>query len=209
MIGSADMQTASVPLDRLRDAPRNANVLSDVLFRQLIDSIQRIGFVVPIVARDLGDGDFEIVDGHHRKRALTELHHTHAWTLVVQPNEDPRLVALALNRLRGQTDLAIAGEVLHDLLSDGAELEHLLVTGFDADEIKQLVSALEQPDLDLDDLAGAGESPPEPDPVVRPFYLELTFHSRDDLAEVKRALKKAAGKGGDIADGLLRLIRAS
>ena len=43
-------------------------------------------------------------------------------------------------------------------------------------------------------------------PAAKPFSLEILFTNRDDLKRAKRALKKAAGKTGDFAKGLLRLI---
>jgi ParB-like chromosome segregation protein Spo0J len=197
----------SAPIGSLRDAPTNANRLSDAKYRELVTSIRRIGFVVPIVARDLGNGDIEIVDGHHRVKAMRELGEVEVPTLLVQGEEDPRLIALALNRLRGETDLAAASRIIEELLETGLTHADLSISGFTDREMIELVASLVDADIDLDDLGGT-ELPAEVgEPSARPFLLDLTFRSKDDLAAARKALRKAAGKGGELADGLLRLVR--
>lgn len=201
------VQIIAAPTNTLRDAPQNANKMSAATYRELVLSIRRIGFVVPIVARDLGDGELEIVDGHHRVKAMKELGEVAVPTLIVTGDEDPRLVALALNRLRGETDLAVASMIVEELLESGLSTMDLSITGFSERELGELVSALEQPDPDLDDLGNTGMPEEVGTPVARPFLLDLTFRSKADLQAARKALRKAAGNGGDLADGLLRLVR--
>lgn len=201
------MQITSIPLDLLDDAPINANVLPDSKFRELKASIARIGFAVPIVARDKGDGRFEIIDGHHRVRAMREMGETHIPGVLLEEGEDPRTVALALNRLRGETDLAIASRMLAEMMEDGIIVEDLSITGFTERELAELVASVTDVEPTLDDLANAELPEPVGEPAARPFLLELTFRDKDALKEVRKALKKAAGKGNDMADGLLRVVR--
>jgi ParB-like chromosome segregation protein Spo0J len=194
-------------------APLNANVMSPAKYRELVTSIRRIGFVDPVVIHQLNIGDpivFETIDGHHRLRAAVEVGLPLVPALVLQPGEDRRLVALALNRLRGETDLTQAGLVIAELLEDGLDPASLSISGFTERELDQLVAAVSQDadDVELDDL-GDVEVPTEVGaPVARPFLLELTFQSKAELAEAKKILRKAAGKGVDLAEGLLRLGRA-
>jgi ParB-like chromosome segregation protein Spo0J len=203
----ATVQLIPISLDSLDNAPLNANRMSPTKYLQLIESIKRIGFSVPITVRAKGDR-YEIIDGHHRAKAVREIGATQTIpAIVLGANEDPRLVALALNRLRGETDLSIASELLANLIDDGFHYDDLQIAGFSELELQELVHSLKQIDPDLEDLDGA-EMPEEiGTPVARPFLLELTFRNREDLAEAKRALRKACGKGGDLADGLLRLTR--
>jgi ParB-like chromosome segregation protein Spo0J len=202
------VQIIATPIQTLHDAPQNANKMDAAKYRELVLSIRRIGFVVPIVARDLGNGDLEIVDGHHRVKAMREIGEAFVPTLIITGDEDPRLVALALNRLRGETDLAVASMIVEELLESGLSTVDLSITGFSERELSELVSALEQPDLDLDDLGGTSLPEEIGTPVAKPFLLDLTFRTKADLAAARKALRKAAGKGGDLADGLLRLVRA-
>ncbi len=52
-------------------------------------------------------------------------------------------------------------------------------------------------------IGGSGEEPPA---APKPFALELRFDTREELARVKRSLKKAAGKGQKLEAGLMRII---
>lgn len=207
------MQLIDVNPAAISPAPLNANVMSPAKYRELVASIRRIGFVDPVVVHQLNVEDpieFETIDGHHRLKAAVEVGLASVPALVLAPGEDRRLVALALNRLRGETDLTQAGLIIAELLDEGLDPAALSISGFSERELDQLVAAVSQDadDVELDDL-GDTEVPEEVgSPVLRPFLLELTFRSKAELAEAKRVLRKAAGKGGDLADGLLRLGRA-
>lgn len=200
------MHIIDAPIDLLDDAPLNANKMTPAKLDQLVQSIKRVGFVQHILVTSVGDR-WQIVDGHHRRRAMAQLGRTHVPAVVLEPGEDPRLVALALNRIRGETDLSVAAQVVTDLMEvmDASALD---ISGFSERELASLVDALEGPrEPTLADLAEAELPEPveEPNPEDRPFVLELAFRSRADLNAAKRALRRAAGKGGDLADGLLRL----
>jgi len=202
------MNLRQIPLADLRDAPLNANRLAPEKYVQLVASIRRLGFVVPIVARDDEEGGFEIVDGHHRVRAVREIGELAAIpTVVLEADEDPALAALALNRLRGETDLAVASLMIDEMLAGGVlEFADLAISGFTERELTDLVDALTQDEPSLEDVGASGLPEEIGTPVARPFLLELTFRNRDDLAKARKALRKACGKGGDLADGLLRLV---
>lgn len=200
------MQIIDAPIDLLDDAPLNANRMTPAKFAQLVESIKRVGFVQHVLVTPVLDR-FQVVDGHHRRDAMRQLGRTHVPAVVLEPGEDPRLVALALNRIRGETDLSVAAQVVTDLMEvmDAAAMD---ISGFSERELASLVDALEGPrEPTLADLAEAEIPEPveEPDSGDRPFVLELSFRSRADLNAAKRALRRAAGKGGDLADGLLRL----
>lgn len=201
------MNLRKIPLADLRDAPLNANRLPPEKYKQLVESIRRLGFVVPIIVRDDEEGGFEIVDGHHRAKAFRELAIEDAIPAVVlEGDEDPRLAALALNRLRGETDLAVASLMIDEMLAGGLDLADLAISGFTERELNDLVEALTHEDPSLEDV-GAADLPEEVGTkVARPFLLELTFRNREDLTVARKALRKAIGKGGDLADGLLRLV---
>jgi ParB-like chromosome segregation protein Spo0J len=202
------MKLILVPLDKLGDAPRNANKMSPAKFQLLVESIKRVGFVQHVLVRAIANERWEMVDGHHRRDALRILGHDAVPAVELEGDEDPRLVALALNRIRGETDLAAASLVIEELTEAGFNFSDLTISGFSDRELSELVAALESTDdPSLDDLDGLEEPEPVGTPVARPFLLELTFASKADLVLVRKALRKAAGKGGNLADGLLRVVR--
>jgi hypothetical protein len=129
--------------------------------------------------------------------------------VIAETDEDPRLIALAMNRIRGETDLAVAGMMIEELIEAGIDQDMLSISGFSERELSDLLEAMNSSDEpNLDDL-GSATMPDDPSaPVKKPFLLELTFRKKEDLQAVKKALRKAVGKGGDLADGMLRLIAA-
>lgn len=191
----------------LHDAPLNANKMAPDKFKALVESIRRLGFIVPIVVREDDDKRLEIVDGHHRVRAMREIGEATIASIVLEGDEDHRLASLALNRLRGETDLAVASLIIDEMLGDGLDVTALAnISGFSEHELNDLVAALDQNEPSLDDIGNA-ELPEEiGTPVAKPFLLELTFRSREEMTTARKALRKACGKGGELSDGLLRLI---
>ena len=202
------MKHVFAPLSSLVGSPHNANVMSKDKYAGLIESIRRVGFVVPILIKELDLGRNLIVDGHHRSRAAGELGMTDVPAVMLEGNEDPRVVALAVNRLRGETDLAVASIIMLELVEAGLQPIDLSITGFSEREINDLLAATQSPDdVELDDLSGSSLPEEVGTPALKPYLLELTFRRKEDLLAARRALKKAAGRGGDHSDGLLRLIR--
>jgi hypothetical protein len=97
-----------IAIDRLLDRRENANVMPDELFGKLTAHIKRTGRYPAIIVRPSPDCDerYEILDGHHRRRALAALGHATARCEVWDVDDAEALVLLAtLNRLAGQDDI--------------------------------------------------------------------------------------------------------
>ncbi len=126
---------------------------------------------------------------------------------------DAELARVGMNRMRGELDLAMVSNGLMDLKVAGLSNAELTISGFSRSEIDDLLASVKVP-TEAELLAGApaiedvmGE---KGDKVEKPFLLELTFATRGELARAKKALRKAAGgKGGDMAQGLLRLAEGA
>lgn len=211
-----DLRTVDPAL--LRDPPRNPNQMDEEMYRLLVEAIQTVGFLQPVLAEEDADtGELIIVDGCHRVRAAKEIGLTAVPVLVGDFSEEPdlaRAVQIGMNRLRGQLDLASVAKEVASLVDKGWSTAQLHLTGFSGSELDDLLATTRRGDEHV--LEGAVGAPPgledtheDEDASPRPFTLELTFAQRRDLARVKRALKKAAGKGGELADGLLRILDAS
>lgn len=205
-----DGDITMLAVDAIVPAPRNANQMSAGRFAQLKGAIGSAGFLQPVLVQP-GEkaGVFEIVDGHHRVQAARELGRAEV-PVVVLPRGDARIIALSMNRLRGETNLAEAALVIDELVGEGISAEDLDVTGFSVAEINDLIASVRSTEPELDDLDAAVQPDATADaggsPVDRPFVLELRFRTRVDLAAAKKALRRAAGKGAELADGLLRVV---
>lgn len=200
---------AAIPLVSLAEPPDNPNRMSEVTYHRLRRAIGQEGFNTAILAREVGGGLFEIIDGCHRVSAARELGlvEVPAWVYPEGQCDDRKAKALQIgfNAITGEPDLTAVARALEefDLAGDGL----VELAGYGVTDAEALIAALHPPDLG--DLGGGMPSEPAEEPAAGPppvFEITLAFSSRDELAAVKRVLRKSApGKTKDLAAGLLRL----
>lgn len=89
----------------------------------LIDNIDRVGFVDPILVVEYEPGSYEICDGEHRFRAMQVLGFTEIPCVVADPKKFDRktqkLQTVRLNKIRGQLDLRKFNELVDNLIDSG------------------------------------------------------------------------------------------
>lgn len=191
-----------------REDAENANRMDDSMLATLSAAIGRYGFQQPALVRAFEDGSYRIIDGHHRIRAAKSLGWDAIPAIVVECDDnEARVLQLGMNRLRGEVDLTAAARQIAELFEAGWAMPEVLLSGFSAEEVDALLRSTHAPDNDPLDatLLGATRDAEEPAPD-RVWALELSFASKADLDRAKKALRRAAGKGGELGDGLLRLI---
>jgi len=108
----------SIALSKLTAHPDNPNVMSDSTFRKLIRNIERTGLYEPIVVRPhpKEKDHFEIINGHHRVKALEQLGRKEADCVVWDVDDEQTAILLTtLNRLAGSDMLAKKVELLKKL----------------------------------------------------------------------------------------------
>lgn len=121
----------SIPLDKLVAHPDNPNEMSKVNFAKLVRNIERTGRYEPLVVRPTPkrSGFFQIINGHHRRHALTKLGYKSADCLVWDVDDEQTDILLAtLNRLCGSDGLAKKLKLLKRLNKriESTELSKLL-----------------------------------------------------------------------------------
>ena len=166
-------------LNHLDPHPANANRMAPHLFAKLKAHIARTGDYPPlIVRRHPNDPDrFQILDGHHRAKALRELDHDAAHCAIWEVHDDAHaaLLLLTLNRLHGQDDPRLRGSLLeqlqHEMSAD--DLAELLPDS--AEEILALIGIVQPPKLDE-----AVMPPPDVElmPQAVTFFLTESQHAR-------------------------------
>lgn len=195
----------------------NENAMSDQQLDALVEAIRMLGFNQPIlVRRALLDGKYQyrVIDGAHRVLAMGRLGRDSIPAEVIECSDEQEvLLRLGMNKIRGQQDLARVSLSMDALLKLGMDTADLALSGFSKVEIDDLVAAAASSAHDISDDLGQGagaveDSEPEAPAAEKPWAFELTFASKKNFQRAKRALKKAAGKGGDLADGLLALLDA-
>ena len=105
----------TIAIDKLMAHPANPNRMKDATFKKLVRHIGRSGNYEPIIVRRY-QGAFEIVNGHHRVKALKQLGVEKADCVVWEVDDDEALVLLAtLNRLAGGDDLEKKSQLIKKL----------------------------------------------------------------------------------------------
>jgi DNA modification methylase len=163
MIGKPLLTVEQVPLDQLRPDPANPRRIGEAELDALERSLRQFGFVQPILARK---EDRVVIGGHQRLVAARRLGLTSVPVTWLDVSvEQAQLLNLALNKISGSWDDALLARLLADL--QATPNIDLSLSGFEEDEIKDLVRSLEVREkrervesFDLDEaLAEATRSP--------------------------------------------------
>jgi ParB/RepB/Spo0J family partition protein len=107
-----------IPLSKLLAHPDNPNVMSEAKFKKLVRNIERTGLYEPIVVRPhpKEEDHFEIINGHHRVKALERLGCEEADCVVWDVDDEQTAILLTtLNRLGGSDTPAKKIELLKKL----------------------------------------------------------------------------------------------
>lgn len=134
--GGIELILEKKKLSELRPAdynPRKALTPEDAEYKKIKNSIERFGYVDPIII----NSDGTIIGGHQRYTVLTDLGYEEAECVVVNLNKnDEKALNIALNKITGEWD----NDKLKDLLIDLDISEYdLSLTGFDTNELEELI----------------------------------------------------------------------
>ena len=104
-----------VDTEKLRVDGYNPNKLSVRRFEALKKSIQRWGFVVPIIT----NRDYLVADGEHRLKAAKELGMKQVSVVrLLVDDVDRRLLRQVMNKIRGEHDLFLDAEEYYRIVSE-------------------------------------------------------------------------------------------
>ncbi len=162
------MEIRRIPLDEINPAkynPRKDLKPGDVEYEKLKKSIDEFDLVEPLVMNKRGN---VLISGHQRLKILQERGDTETEVSVVDLLPDrERALNIALNKIRGDWDLPKLSELLK-----GLDDELKDITGFDAEEINELLGFKEEVQEDDFD-----EDAPE-EPITQPGDLWLLGRHR-------------------------------
>lgn len=186
-----------IELTNLRAHPHNSNVMPDRLFEKLVGQLQRTTRCPPLIVRPMpGEpGAYQVLDGHHRWRALERIGRLRAPCLVWDVDDAEALLLLAtLNRLEGADEPHARARLIAELQAaddrSAAELAQVLPEA--ASDVKKLLELNAPPPL------------PQPPPQLESMRVAMHFFV---LPQQKRRIDAAlAAVGGDRGEALLQLI---
>ncbi len=197
-----------VDLAGLVEDPDNPNKMTAEEFALLVKVVRAEGMVQPILVQ-LVDGVYHIVDGHHRARAAKEAGIKQVYAVLWDGTpEMRRAMGIGMNKIRGELDLSAVQRIITDLHESGWTVPALTVTGYSETEITDLLALAEANTEDIMEGAVPSTEDRDRDDVGpgRPLILELTFTTSAELQTAKRGLRRAAGKGRELGEGLLKLL---
>lgn len=203
-----------IPLAQLEEDPTNPNHMSDEQMAALVNAITVAGFLQPCLVRRLPDGRYKIIDGHHRAAAAGKAGLAAVPCIIVETDDEAAaILQIGMNKLRGELNLGEVARVIADLDAKGWTKPELVMTGFSEAELDDLLRAA-QPATDEEVAAGglgtSDDAPPRDDTDPGgPFELTIPFGTKDELQRAKKGLRKAAGKGRELGEGLLSLLEES
>jgi len=133
----------TIAISRLIAHPANPNVMSEAKFKKLIRNIEQTGLYEPIVVRPhpKKKGSFQIINGHHRVKALEQLGRKEADCVVWDADDEQTAVLLAtLNRLCGSDEPSKKIELLKKLSSRLGTAELAKILPQNAKQIERLTT---------------------------------------------------------------------
>ena len=135
----APIAVEEVAIDDLRPDPANPRRIGDDELDTLERSLRQFGFVQPVLARR---EDRTVIGGHQRLLAARRLGYaTVPVTWLDVSVDQARVLGLALNKISGTWDEPLLARLLAEL-QEGAQVD-LSLTGFDEDEVRDLIRSLE------------------------------------------------------------------
>ncbi len=130
-----------MPIDRLRPADWNSNLMDDAMVSRLRESLSRFGIVSNLVVRQLGDDSYEVLGGNQRLGVLRDMGITEVPCVVLAVDDaQARLLAQSLNAIHGQDDLGLKADAVRDILKSIPESEVLAVLPETAGSLRALAS---------------------------------------------------------------------
>ena len=184
-----------IELAKLHAHPANANVMAAGALRKLSRHIEKTGRYEPLLVRphpEIG-GEYQLINGHHRKRILEGLGHGQAACLVWELDDAQSLLMLAtVNRLAGR-------DVPGKRLALVRELDQTAGVG-------DLAMLLPEDDRTLRKLLYRGP-PPLPAAASLPAEMPEAFTVFLPGEEKRRLVAELKRTNGDVAAALLSWCR--
>ncbi len=179
------MKIYDLPIHALEEAKWNSNVMEEDEKKKLSKSIYRFGLVQNLVARQIGNGKYEILSGNQRLKTLREQGETYVPCFVVDLDEaGAMLLAQTLNRLHGEDDLGLRAELIRTIADKIPQADILSLLPETAESLSSLSN------LGMQDLAEQLEAWKAAQAVrLRHMTIQL---SDDQLGVVEEALSRVS-----------------
>lgn len=134
------MKIHKLPIGSLIEARWNPNELDEFMVAKLRASISRFGLLGNLVVRPAAEM-YEVLSGNHRLRVLRELGHSLVPCVVVELDDGTaKLLAQALNHIKGEDNLGLRAELLRSVLGSIRQEEVLSILPETSKSLSDLAS---------------------------------------------------------------------
>lgn len=155
-VDQIELEITHVPIEQLMPNSWNPNKQSDRVADAQRESIDKFGFIAPILVRPhpTDKGKMQIIDGEHRLTTLADRGYRGTVPVVVRDfsDADAKKLTIVMNETRGDPDQLLLAQLLTDIHAQVDEADFR--------------TALPYSDRELDKLLALAQPEPEPDPGV-------------------------------------------
>jgi hypothetical protein len=192
-----------VPIDKIRPNPWNPNAMDNEMLDRERASIERFGFVSPVLGREIeGEDWYELIDGEHRWKIARELQMRELplWSLGPITELAAKELTLALREIHGDHDPDRVQAILREIANSesGQGLRDILPYGDEVfAKLKEMNSTFDWKALEAQT---ADKVVPERAPSQNPprRWVERLYRLSDENAEaLDQAILAARENSGD------------
>lgn len=147
------MRLTDIEVKKIQPNKYNPNRIPKGLLTHLKNTIQRYGFLQPILVREVKENCYEIVDGEHRYKTLKELGYEKVPSLVIEVDDDfAKMGTLNMNNIRGKSDHIKVAKIIDKLREGHTEEQIAEMLGYSVADILefQALTSFSLNNLDAD-----------------------------------------------------------
>lgn len=118
-----EVSVVKIPVEKIHPNDWNPNVLSDQMFNRLVDDMNRLGFLQPVLVTPEPDGTYRIIDGEHRYECAKLTDMTEIPCVVVSgdfANDETqqKFQTMRMNMIRGDVDKRKLASLVSELAEE-------------------------------------------------------------------------------------------
>ena len=176
LINQFPVDIKKVPITDVFPNKWNPNKESDFIFKKLVESVKKIGFVVPVLVREIPTENtpaFEIIDGEHKWTAARELGYTEILiaNMGVVDELKAKALTISMNNIKGDDDPLKLAEILKQIKAGQQGL-----FGFLPYEEKEMEETMKLLDFDFSQFAKMQiDDPTEVDEIKKILGVAMTL----------------------------------
>lgn len=182
--------------------PRKKLKPEDKEYQKIKKSIEEFGYVDPIIINK----DNTIIGGHQRLTVLKDLGYEEVDVIQIDIDKTKeKALNIALNKITGEWDYAMLGDLLLDLDSQNYDLE---ITGFDDYEIEDILAPIsneKDEKKDIKDIEFSEIIGEEHNYIVLYFDNEIDWLQAESLFDIKQVKCGSTRSDGKINKGMNRV----